>query len=557
MAGNGFNKGYIGINKLADDEGGVRNSRKGYVHNVDREWRYEPTWVRNPQWLEIPDIPEGEQKFIGLYGISDVSVESNAVAFRFIGAYTVEWGDGSAPENFASGVTARHVYTFSSISSDTETDAGLRQVLITVTPQSGQNFTTVDLVETPTNWIAQHIKTWLDISIRAPNCTSLSLCSSSNQFPFMERARIFELGNVTTFSSLFYGGTRLRYVELPQTPFTSLTNTSSMFALCSDMLYAPYFDTSNVTSFSTMFGSCNSLLYVPRYNTSSGTTNLRMFQNCYSLKYLPDIDLSSTTNLQEFAEGCTQLIEIPDALAASIGSSCLTVNQMFNSCFSLRKCPAMNLSGCTNFTSMFASCYNLTEVGQLQTGSGTLFTSMFSNCNSLQEIPLIDTSSGTNFTSMFILCSSLLRIPELDLSSGTIFTSMFASCSSIRRIDYAMDTSNGTIFNSMFSTCTGLMRIPDLDLSSVTTNTGVDLNTTSGRMCYLCYNLSDGTFVGVTRAINLLGCKFGQAELVDIFNALGTAAGTQVINITSTVGASLLTAGERAIATGKGWTITG
>ena len=556
MAGNGFNKGYIGINKLADDEGGVRNSRKGYTYKVDREWRYEPVWERNPQWLEIPDIPEGEQKFIGLLGIQDVSDEVNAIAFRFRGAYTVDWGDGSSPENFADNTIARHVYTFSSISADTETDAGLRQVLITVTMQGAANMTTIDLIETPINWTTSHIKRWLDISFRAPNCTSLSMCSTSNPFPFMERCRILELGNVTTFANLFYGCTRLLYVEMPQHPLV-VTSAANMFASCSDMRYAPYFDTSNVTNFSTMFSNCNSLLYCPKYNTSSGTTHLRMFQNCYSLKYLPDIDLSSTTNLQEFAEGCTQLIEIPDALAASLGPSCLTVNQMFNACDSLRECPAMNLSGCTNFTSMFASCFNLTKVGQLQTGSGTIFTSMFVSCNSLQEIPLIDTSSGTIFTTMFSGCSSLLRVPELDLSSGTNFTSMFASCSSLRRIDYAMNTSSGTIFNSMFSTCTGLMRIPDLDLSSVTSNTGVDLNTTTGRMCYLCYNLSDGTFVGATRAISLLGCKFGQAELVDIFNALGTAAGTQVINITQNPGATLLTAGERAIATGKGWTITG
>ena len=556
MAGNGFNKGYIGINKLADDEGGVRNSRKGYTHKVDREWRYEPVWERNPQWLEIPDIPEGEQKFIGLLGIQDVSDEVNAIAFRFRGAYTVDWGDGSSPEDFADNTIARHVYTFSSISADTETDAGLRQVLITVTMQGAANMTTIDLIENPINWITNHIKMWLDISFRAPNCTTLSMCSTSNPFPFMERCRILELGNVTTFANLFYGCTRLLYVEMPQHPLV-VTSAANMFASCSDMRYAPYFDTSNVTNFSTMFSNCNSLLYCPKYNTSSGTTHLRMFQNCYSLKYLPDIDLSSTTNLQEFAEGCTQLIEIPDALAASIDASCLTVNQMFNACDSLRECPAMNLSGCTNFTSMFASCFNLTKVGQLQTGSGTIFTSMFVSCNSLQEIPLIDTSSGTIFTTMFSGCSSLLRVPELDLSSGTTFTSMFASCSSLRRIDYAMNTSSGTIFNSMFSTCTGLMRIPDLDLSSVTSNTGIDSNATTGRMCYLCYNLSDGTFVGATRAISLLGCKFGQAQLVDIFNALGTAAGTQVIDITQNPGAILLTEEERAIATGKGWTITG
>ena len=49
----------------------------------------------------------------------------------------------------------------------------------------------------------------------------------------------------------------------------------------------------------------------------------------------------------------------------------------------------------------------------------------------------------------------------------------------------------------------------------------------------------------------------GRTELVEIFNNLGTASGAQTIVITNCLGAAALTAPERAIATGKGWTITG
>jgi hypothetical protein len=45
-------------------------------------------------------------------------------------------------------------------------------------------------------------------------------------------------------------------------------------------------------------------------------------------------------------------------------------------------------------------------------------------------------------------------------------------------------------------------------------------------------------------------------ELVEIFNNLVTTTG-QTITISGNWGASLLTPAERAIATGKGWTITG
>ena len=50
--------------------------------------------------------------------------------------------------------------------------------------------------------------------------------------------------------------------------------------------------------------------------------------------------------------------------------------------------------------------------------------------------------------------------------------------------------------------------------------------------------------------------QLGQAALVQVFNDLPTLVG-KTINITANPGAALLTAGERAIATGKGWTIIG
>jgi hypothetical protein len=300
----------------------------------------------------------------------------------------------------------------------------------------------------------------------------------------------------------------------------------------------------------------HSLLYCPKYNTSSGTTHLRMFQNCYSLKYLPDIDLSSTTNLQEFAEGCSNHRD--SRCSCSIHFRILPDRESdVQACYSLRECPAMNLSGCTNFTSMFASCFNLTKVGQLQTGSGTSSLP----CLSLQLLCHRGDSSWTHrlepsspkcsadvlhfFASPNSTCRA--ELPSITCSLPV----NLSVASTMRWIHLAARSSRECSIPHM------LMRLPAMDLSAVTSNTGIDSNATSGRMTYRTYNLSEGTFVGATRAISIATCKFGQAELVDIFNALGTAAGTQVINITQNPGAILLTAEERAIATGKGWTITG
>jgi hypothetical protein len=50
--------------------------------------------------------------------------------------------------------------------------------------------------------------------------------------------------------------------------------------------------------------------------------------------------------------------------------------------------------------------------------------------------------------------------------------------------------------------------------------------------------------------------RLGAVELVEIFNNLATVVG-QTITISGNWGASLLTAPERAIATGKGWVLVG
>ena len=72
-------------------------------------------YVRPADWPALPTISEGEQKFAGLYAVFDS--DSNFIALSATGAYTVDWGDGSTPENIASGVQANHIYDYSTVTS--------------------------------------------------------------------------------------------------------------------------------------------------------------------------------------------------------------------------------------------------------------------------------------------------------------------------------------------------------------------------------------------------------------------------------------------------------
>jgi hypothetical protein len=69
-------------------------------------------------------------------------------------------------------------------------------------------------------------------------------------------------------------------------------------------------------------------------------------------------------------------------------------------------------------------------------------------------------------------------------------------------------------------------------------------------------NTAAGQYGGASPQIDVSYTLLGQAALVQLFNDLPTLT-TKTINITGCPGATLLTAPERAIATGKGWSITG
>ena len=69
-------------------------------------------------------------------------------------------------------------------------------------------------------------------------------------------------------------------------------------------------------------------------------------------------------------------------------------------------------------------------------------------------------------------------------------------------------------------------------------------------------NNGTGQYAGTSPQINISYTSLGQAALVQVFNDLPTVT-SKTINITGASGAAALTAPERAIATGKGWTITG
>ena len=263
--------------------------------------------------------------------------------------------------------------------------------------------------------------------------------------------------------------------------------------------YFAWYGKNAVTNMAKMFNSCYSLTAIPQIDTSAVTDMNQMFYSCYSLTAIPQIDTSAVTNMRNMFDGCRSLTAIPQ-----IDTSAVTnMSNMFNSCYSLTAIPQIDTSAVTDMSYMFNSCYSLTAIPQIDTSAVTRMNYMFAYCFSLTAIPQMDTSAVTNMIGVFYNCYSLTAIPQIDTSAVTNMSNMFNSCYSLTSI--ALD------------------------------------NTVTGWSGY---------------AVSLQDCSLSHAAIVAFFNSLPTITSAKAITLTGNPGVSKLTAAEKAIATGKGWTLT-
>lgn len=531
-------------------------------------------YVRPADWLEIDSLVSvGQQKLVALVAVFE---EGNFFAVTCNGAYTVDWGDGTVT-NYASSSNAYYQFNYANFAG-TECSRGYRQAIITITPQSGQNLTILNFAigHNQAGLTTGVINGLLDVKLSAPNLTSLSF---ANKNRMLEQVDFVGTNSITSFNLCFNA--------------------------CNNLIKIKNLWTNSCTNFTSIFNGCYKLEHLPNINTSSGTNFTSSFYQCYSLKSLPsNIDFSNATTLFQTFFSCYSIVEFPTINAPL----CTSFQATFQNCYGIIKNPKIITSPTLtkNFASIFQGCVSLKTFEyntDFWTKQSSSYASMFSGCTSLETIPdSIDTSGTITVTgnnSMFLSCVSLEKAPMMDLSKSQNIQSIFNGCASLKTVpSYTLGTAAQTGLNSaftncfllteigtwtftqnilntagtfqgcaslvkapdwnlsfatsvatMFSGCTNLASIPEYNLAGVTSvTTNMFLN---------CYQLQKGKTTGLRYTITYQNCKLSRTALVDIFNGLGTAVGTQSITITSNYGAASLTAGERAIATGKGWTIVG
>ena len=532
-------------------------------------------YVRPVDWLSIDSlVNSGDQKVVILAAVFE---ESNFVAVQCQGNYTVNWGDGTVT-NYSSNTIAYYQYDWNySGFSGTTTSRGYKQTIITITPQAGQNLTLVrlNIKHNQTNLTNAYTNPWLDIKMSGSLISTLTIGTTAVADPLPRLLEQFDWigsNNLTNVNNMFNGANALKQVKNLNT--STSNNFISFFAQCYELEHIPFFDTSNGTTFNSMFINCYKLKSVPLFDFSNGVQFGSTFSNCVSIVEFPNFNCISGNLFSNMFDGCRSMLKNPSLV---MNTSSKGLGGMFANCFSMIEFVNINTGNGTVYSQMFQNCYSLqkipTTINTTTTSNNVRFASMFQNCYNLETAPNIDLSKGGDCSNLFNSCLSISEFPSYNFSSVTTLTSAFAGCNALKRLPVMTIGTSITSFATTFDSCLSLEEAPNWNLQNATNVTNMfngcinlrkvpaynlsTINTASASMFDGCRSLSKSSVTGMRYTHSYNNCKLSRTELVTIFNNLGTAVGTQTITITGNYGASTLTAGERAIATGKGWTISG
>jgi hypothetical protein len=194
---------------------------------------------------------------------------------------------------------------------------------------------------------------------------------------------------------------------------------------------------------------------------------------------------------------------------------------------------------------MFINCLNLTEIGLIDTRSGTNFATFAQTCPKLRTIANLDMSKATSVGNGFQGCTSLDNFPAITIGAANCnLGSLFLNNSTLKKVGN-IDVSKATTFSNFFTGGHSLRNLPPLNLNSGTTLTTM-----------VSPVMASAPFTNVRASLNLANKNLGRLSIIEVFNGLASGVTSRTITVSANPGFSALTAGDRLIATAKGWTIS-
>jgi hypothetical protein len=513
-----------------------------------------PPYQRPSNWLTLPTLLPGEEKFVGLFPVYDD--DGNFLAVYCEGDYTVDWGDGST-ENFASGETAEHTYDYASVNPSTLSERGYRQVIVAVTPQNPGELNLLDLSVRHTNVIGPSSSCpWLEIGLSMPNASDGGIYLY--HLRSLEIVTICDTGGLTSMYEFFYECDALKKAEIINIP--NVEDISYLFEYCESLSIAilpelPVYCES-------IFYGCGALDYVyiaslgsPYYidyifeGTDNGFIREVVIGNTGTDMYylFSNVLVESVTikdaSLLESAEAAFYENSTLKNLYMPPSPNLVDASYMFEYCYALENVQFSDLSSLGTAYDMFYECYSLRNVSFPSTPMLTSLYGAFEYCYSMEKVVFQNLSSLEYIDYALYSCSGLREVSLPLIPPGVSAEQAFYGC-------YSMDTLSlncapGYAYE-IFYFCTNLITLVIEDASL--------FSELDGAFYTPC--LSSLRVPGVSISFSVQDCTLSREALVLIFQDLATVSpGSQTINVAGNWGVADLSSGDLSIATDKGWTV--
>ena len=529
------NRNIIG-SRLTSQEGPemVKNSNIK-VHSVINQGATDE-WTPPNDWINIRDVANNEIHLL----VGDF-VPFIAFSVTVTGGYTVDWGDGSSAENFASGVIATHTYT---VGNGTPCSRGYTTYKIRIYAQIPANSITNFKIDNP-NTISGSIQHMYNSLLWACFGTT-GLASLAYAF-------------YDTFDPIYISA-YLEAIELPDN-LTSCSNFSYMAYNCYALQYVKMpmnYSNANI-NFEQTFTNCYKL---PKINYNATTLAVSSFYQTHAYNYsLRTANLPTTvnncTNWSQVFYFCYSLTEFT---APNINTNCDCSN-MFSYNYAIRKVTfnATWNGRITQLISMFTDCRNLEELTFPSTVNSmvTMFASFLSHCYKLKSFTF---PSGhgtiTNIQNIFqtnFLLETVTNFPAL--TSVSVMSNAFAYAVRLKNISNLDQLGDTTSNFDLSGTYAGMYSIESLSIRNKITGrfvlTGMNTNLRA-KLNSLRFTNAASTFAGGSPQIDIQYCSLDATALNQVFTDLPTLTG-KTIRITGNPGATTC---DTSIATAKGWTVT-
>ena len=507
----------------------VYSDTKKYTWDGEK-WKVSATtdWIRSSEWLTLPTITSTDEKFVGLYAVfpNPLGIESNPnfIALAALDAYTVNWGDGVI-ENFVGNTNAYHIYNYDNIPNSTLCSRGYKQVIVTLTPVTGNQLKVVNLSVRHFRAPQNYVKPWLDMSMSFPNATGITIDGSTSSMVMLERVQIFNIGTTTSFTYFLYGMYQLQSVYLPDTSKVLYMNL--MFGNCSSLKSVPYMNTSIVTTMTSMFNACYCLKTVPLYNTSNVTDMSGMFASCAALTSIPLYDTTKVTTMDYMLNGCTSLVESP----AFNTPNCLSFSSFNRNNFSLLKMGALDTSKASSVSLIAYNCPSLLELPALNVAKAVTMYQMFDGSPRIRASGITNARFTHTYNSFNLAAPAITTIMNNLLSLPTFAVTFTDSGDLITAPSHGLinGNTNATIRFTSINNTTGILINTNYYVVNSTTNTFQVSLTVGGAAIALT---TDGTGICCISSTITISGNIGAPTPISYSNC-ATTAGSKSITVTN------------------------